>query len=55
MDVADLFVDLTTLNQPVAGSFIVSGRRDCVFVGVIIVNGPTRLTQTMTQELCVRF
>jgi hypothetical protein len=39
MDVADLFVALTISNQPVAGSIIVSARREYVFAGVLIVNG----------------
>jgi hypothetical protein len=49
MDVADLFVALTILNQPVAVSIIVSVSRECVLAGVLIVNGPTRSTHTMNQ------
>jgi hypothetical protein len=51
MNVDDLFVALTISNQPVliAGSIIVSASRECVLVGVLIVNGPIRSTQTMTQ------
>jgi hypothetical protein len=48
MDVADLFVALTISNQPVSGSIIVSASRECVLAGVLIVNGPTRSTKTMT-------
>jgi hypothetical protein len=32
-------VALTISNQPVAGSIIVSASRECVLVGVLIVNG----------------
>jgi hypothetical protein len=39
MDLADLFMASTISNQPVAGSIIVSARRDCVLAGVLIVNG----------------
>jgi hypothetical protein len=49
MDVADLFVALTISKQPVAGSIIVSARKECILAGVLIVNGPTRSTHTMTQ------
>jgi hypothetical protein len=40
MDVSDLFVASKISNQPVfdAGSIIVSARRECVFVEVLIVN-----------------
>jgi hypothetical protein len=38
MDVADLFVALKISNQPVAGSIIMSARRECVLAGVLIVN-----------------
>jgi hypothetical protein len=38
MDIADLFVASTISNQIVAGSIIVSARRECVFAGVLIVN-----------------
>jgi hypothetical protein len=38
MDVADLFVTSTILNQPVAGSIIVSARREYVLAGVLILN-----------------
>jgi hypothetical protein len=57
MDVADMFVALTSSNQPLlnAGSFIVSASIECVLVGVLIVNGPTRSTHTMTQGYSVRF
>jgi hypothetical protein len=49
MDVADLFVASTISKQPMAGSMIVNASRECVLAGVLIVNGPTRSTQTMTQ------
>jgi hypothetical protein len=49
MDVADLFVALKISYQPVAGSIIVNASRECVLAGVLIVNRPTRSTQTMTQ------
>jgi hypothetical protein len=39
MDVADLLLASTISNQPVAGSIIVSARRECVLAGVLIVNG----------------
>jgi hypothetical protein len=39
MDVADLFVALTILNHPVAGSIIVSASREWVLAVVLIVNG----------------
>jgi hypothetical protein len=60
MDVSDLFVASTISNQPVAGSIIVSAskaHRVCFgwLAGILIVNGPTRSTQTMTQESKVRF
>jgi hypothetical protein len=54
MNVADLFVALTISNQAVAGSIIVIEIRECVLAGVLIVNGPTRSTKTMTQVVCVR-
>jgi hypothetical protein len=51
MDVADLFVTLKISNQSVliSGYIIVIASRECVLVGVLIVNGPTKSTQTMTQ------
>jgi hypothetical protein len=55
MDVADLFVVLTISKQPIAGSIIVSARRECVLAGVRIVNEPNRSAQTMTQGYIVRF
>jgi hypothetical protein len=38
MDVADLFVASKISSQPMAGSIIVSARRECVLAGVLIVN-----------------
>jgi hypothetical protein len=40
MDVTDLFAALTISKQPVliSGSIIVSASRECVLVGVLIVN-----------------
>jgi hypothetical protein len=51
MNVADLFVASTISNQPVliSGSIIVSESKEYVLAGVLIVNGPTRSTLTMTQ------
>jgi hypothetical protein len=54
-DFADFFVVLTISNQAVAGSIIMSANRDCVLDGVLIVNVPTRSTQSMTQGYNVRF
>jgi hypothetical protein len=42
MDVDDLFVDLTISNQPVAGSIILSGSKEFVFVDVYL--NPSFLT-----------
>jgi hypothetical protein len=60
MDVADLFVASTISNQPVCDRWIYhceckQRKRECVLVGVLIVNGPTRYTQTMIQGYNVRF
>jgi hypothetical protein len=51
MYVADLFMALTSSNQPVLGSITVIASREgaCVFDGVLIVNIPTISTQTMKQ------
>jgi hypothetical protein len=38
MDVADLFVALTISNQPVAGSIILSARKECVLADFLILN-----------------
>jgi hypothetical protein len=38
-----------------AGSIIVSANRQCVLDGVLIVNGPTRSTQTMIQGQILLF
>jgi hypothetical protein len=59
MDGSDLFVVLKISNKPaiLAGSIIVSASRQCVLDGdvILIVNGPTRSTQTMTQGYRVIF
>jgi hypothetical protein len=49
MDISKLFVAITISNQPVAGFIIMNANRDCVLDGVLIVNGPSRSIQTMTQ------
>jgi hypothetical protein len=55
VDLTDLFVALIISNQPVAGCIIVSASRECVLAGVLIVNGSTRSTHTITQGYSVRF
>ena len=49
MELAELLVALTISNHPVAGSIIVSARRECVLDGVFKVKGPAKSIQTMTQ------
>jgi hypothetical protein len=49
IDAADLFVASRISSQLMVGSIIVSARRECVLDTVLIVNGPTRSTETMNQ------
>jgi hypothetical protein len=51
MDVDDLFVALTISNQPLltARNIIVIASREFGFDAFLIVNGPTRSTQIITQ------
>jgi hypothetical protein len=58
MDAADLSVALTISIQPLFDCWIYNyefnqKRRKFVLAGVLIVNGPTRSTQTMTQGYTV--
>jgi hypothetical protein len=48
IEAANLLLALTILNHPVAGSIVMSARRECVMSGVFIFKGPTRSTQTVT-------